>query len=90
MGLLTSGGVLGKKNREAYGKQTNKQENAFFMIDFQRGSHISESVRIVQKGLQRAALEFEEGGQNVATDSLTLEHTNQDRDSQQKGGHWAQ
>ena len=50
MGLLTSGGVFAKKNRGAYGKRTNKQENSFFMIDFQRGSHISESVRIAQKG----------------------------------------
>ena len=76
MGLLTSGGILAKRNRGAYEKK-KKQENTFFMTDFQKGSHISESVRIAPKGLQRAVLEFEEGGQNVATDPLTLEHTNQ-------------
>lgn len=88
MGLLTSGGVLAKRHRGAYGKK-KIQENTFFMIDFQRGSNISESVRIAPKGLQRAVLEFEEGRQNVATDPLTLEHTNQGRDSQQMGRHWA-
>ena len=42
-------------------KKKKKQGNTFFMIDFPKGSHISESVRIAPKGLQRSVLEFEEG-----------------------------
>ena len=42
-------------------KKKKNQENTFFMIDFPKGSHISESVRIAPKGLQRSVLEFEEG-----------------------------
>lgn len=49
MGILTLGGVLVKRNRGADGK---KQENIFLMVEFQRGSHISESVR---ESTERAA-----------------------------------